>query len=711
MALRLVTPNVNTNRPGSYVSTRVRSTPSGIGSTGIVAIIGEADAGEVFSNENLKDNFFSPDQVSQVVAKYGSGPIVDAMGIIATPSNDPDITGGANQVYILKTNSGTKAQATVDTNYGTIRANNHGVAGNQLAYKILASSNEAAPTRTSALVPSLGAALDGLSFSVRVNGDAATVVTLSNTATDHDTIAELAAEIDTQLPAGITCAPGTGDTLVFAVDADAANFRKGWGKSFELIDSTPGDLAAIGLSAALTVSGQESAVEVTIVNQNTNQEEILAAAGDIALRVGYLGTTATLTISTAGVLTTTVVGGAGSNLNINTKNYTTVKALADFINAQTGYSAEVEPTATQLPTSVLDKVSAIGIATSIASNKPGRVKRSMQNFKNALATSQFVEFVATDADGLPTPISTLQFLSGGAKGATTAANVVDAIAKLEALNVNFVVPLFSRDASLDIADGLTDAGSTYTIDAVHAAVRTHVLKMSQVKLKKNRSAILSYKGTFNEAKTKAASLASFRAALAIQDVQQGDTVYQPWYLAALAAGMQSGGFYKAIFNKLLNVTSIIDPTGFDSGSPGDVEEALEASLLVAERLSSGVAFVSDQTTYGFDTNFVYNSVQAVYALDIVALNLAQALQTKFVGKSLADVEAGGIVSEITAQMVVFKRLKLIAGSDDAELGYRNVVVRIEGPTVFVSLEIKLATAIYFIPIELEVSQVTQSASI
>jgi hypothetical protein len=41
-----------------------------------------------------------------------------------------------------------------------------------------------------------------------------------------------------------------------------------------------------------------------------------------------------------------------------------------------------------------------------------------------------------------------------------------------------VVPLFSRDAAADIADGLTDSASSYTIANVQAYAKTHCLKMS-----------------------------------------------------------------------------------------------------------------------------------------------------------------------------------------------------------------------------------------
>ncbi len=183
----------------------------------------------------------------------------------------------------------------------------------------------------------------------------------------------------------------------------------------------------------------------------------------------------------------------------------------------------------------------------------------------------------------------------------------------------------------------------------------------------------------------------------------------PWYNAVVAAGMQAGGFYKAIVNKLANVISFADPAGYDSGSPGDTEDALSAGLLVMTNTTAGNSWVSDQTTYGFDTNFVYNSIQAVYASDLICLDLAASFKAAFVGKSLADVSAATGLSYLSQKMAGYKRIKLIAASDDAPAGYKNAKVSILAPEMDVSVEIKLATAIYFIPISINISQVQQTA--
>lgn len=717
MSQRLVTSFINTNIPGAYPDVIVQSNPVGLGASGIVVIIGEADGGDSYQNVALKNNSFTPDQLAKVQQQYIGGQIVDAMRALSAPSNDSDIVGTANLVYIIKTNAGQQASAIVDTDYGTLKDQNWGLPGNKYKYQVTSIAAEVAPEKNGGTIAAFGAPLNGTEFKIRLNGGAETVVTLSATLGDHSNVATLVVELNGLLPSGVVASAGTApDSIKLTVSADSAAYRKGWGKSLELYDSTPGDLAALGLSAGLTVSSVEPGVEVAIVRPDIGLSETLDINAVVALSVGYQGTTATLTLNNAGLLTTTVTGGSGANLSVDTTQYRTVADLASFIQSQTGYSALAAANAQQIPPSALDRVSAIGIASTAASLMPGRIKKAASDFQKVLATSRALSFTAGvggDA-GLPNPMANAVFLSGGLRGATLAVDIVNALEQAAGIQCNIIIPLFSRDATSDIADGLTDSGSTYTIGAVNAATKSHCIAFSTPKLKHNRICILSIMDTYNNSKAAAQGLGNFRCSLTMQQITQQNSLgvivnFQPWYAACLAAGMQAGGFYKAIVNKAANVISFLDPSGFDSGSPGDVEDALNAGLLFLSKDTSRNYWVSDQTTYGFDTNFVYNSLQAVYASDLLSLDLASSFQNAFVGKSLADVDAATALSFLAQKMDGYKKLKLIASSTDAPLGYKNQKVSINGPEMDVAVEIKLATAIYFIPITINISAVQSAA--
>lgn len=314
------------------------------------------------------------------------------------------------------------------------------------------------------------------------------------------------------------------------------------------------------------------------------------------------------------------------------------------------------------------------------------------------------------------------FLAGGQKAGTTSAQMVAAIDACEGITTNFMVPCISRDASQDILDGETEPTSTYVVDAVNAYLRSHCIRMSQVKSRANRVAIVSKSGTYDQQKTAAQELASFRVALCFQDVRlvaSDGTIkqYQPWMGAVVAAGMQAAAGYKGIVHKFAAITGIVKPEGdFNASRYSNLEDALQAGLLILQPVpTGGFWWVSDQMTYSIDNNFVYNSLQAVYIADLIALTMIQNFERAFVGRSVAEVSAAAALSFLDAQMSDFLRLRFTAPAQDADgrvfpKGYRNASARINGGVLTISVEIFLAGLLYFVPISIAISQVQQEAS-
>ena len=110
-----------------------------------------------------------------------------------------------------------------------------------------------------------------------------------------------------------------------------------------------------------------------------------------------------------------------------------------------------------------------------------------------------------------------------------------------------------------------------------------------------------------------------------------------------------------------------------------------------------------------NANFVFNSIQAVYVADLMTLSLVDAFDRVVVGQSVADISAAAALSFLEGQMFNFYRLKWIAASSDAPLGYKNASIKIQGGVMNVTVEAKLAGLIYFVPITLAISEVTQEA--
>ena len=158
-------------------------------------------------------------------------------------------------------------------------------------------------------------------------------------------------------------------------------------------------------------------------------------------------------------------------------------------------------------------------AASTSGSQTARIKTDAYRLGIAVAGSVLVEFATAPSGGLDNAVAATTYLSGGTKGGTTAAAFSAAVDALQKVKCNFVVPLFSRDASLDITDSLTEASSTYTIDAINAYVKSHVSAMSTMKAKRNRQAFLSKRDTFALVSEASANLASYRCMLVFQDVK------------------------------------------------------------------------------------------------------------------------------------------------------------------------------------------------
>lgn len=819
--------------PGAYSDIKVQSSNSGLATTGVLMLVGEADAGPSFASEaDLELNSFGPDQLADVIAKYGSGPLVDAFRAACAPSTD--LPGSFNRAILVKTNASTASTGALGS-YSTLTALSEGSAGNLITYSVSSAAAEVSATTGSfTFIP----AVDTVNAEIRANGGAALSVSLaaSKTGTLNETPTTFKTTVNAlsgvtatggadrsvltvsgtlaldQNPSGTpgvnnvlitrsiawATTPVVGDTLTIPTgsviaggsdqnvgayvviaatsttvtatklsdagktgavvatittpsDVSAASIVAvteitvfspvvisvdsgvvdGVGKTLEIAELATGlDLlsrTAFNLSttavswiskstgAVLLSSATEYKAQLNLARSTDLADEQLAAGGEIALNVSYTGTTATLTVDkTASTLATTVAGGSGASIAaLALSAYPTIADLVSFLNSQTGYTASAGSAALgQLPLTALD-AGTFGICSKWGS-KNGRIKVDAYKLGLKAAESVLVEMSSANA-GLPV-VQSVAFMSGGTKGGTTAASVVSAIDALENVDGNFLVPLFSQDATADILDSKTESSSTYTIDAINLAAKTHVLKMSTIKKRRNRRAFLSIEGTFTAQKEAATNTASSRCSMSFLNAKQLDSSgnivqFQPWMNAVLAAAMQAAAFYKSIFRKGINTAGVIHADGsYNPRSDSQVEEALLAGLLPARKSDlGGFQFDSDQTSYTKDNNPVFNSIQAMYIADIVALTSAQKMEQAFIGESLADISASLGLIFMEGLMGQFLTQKLIAPSDDAPKGFKNMSIRLNGPVMLVSCEIKLAGSLYFIPISFLVSQVTQSA--
>lgn len=496
----------------------------------------------------------------------------------------------------------------------------------------------------------------------------------------------------------------------------------GLGKSMEIVSGTSATIARNPQSTAaaswtsgnpLLTSASEYENAFTI-SRDTATDTFLSG-GDIVASFSCEDESATMVI---GATQIDFKIGATIEFSCKYKQFPTLKNIVDYVNSQPGFYAETKAAQFDLiASSSLDRGTFNLSASQPADNQPARIKRDASEFISNTSGSGLATTALEGAQsGLPEAVSPAQFLHGGTKAGSTSAAFVNAIGACEGVDTNFIVPLVSRDASEDILDDETESDSTYSIDAINAACKSHVIQMSALKARKNRMAIVSYKDTYDAVKQAAGQMASFRVGLTFQDVNVlgGDGTiqqFQPWMGAVVAAGMQSAAGYKGIVKKFANISGIVDPSGFQSGKPSSLEDALTAGLLILESVrTGGFRWVSDQLTYSVDNNFVYNSLQAVYIADLMALTLIQNFDLAVVGKSVAEISAAAALAFLDSQMFNFLRLRWIAPSDDAPRGYKNASVKLVGGVMQIYLEAKLAGLIYFVPIMFEISEVQQTAA-
>lgn len=713
-------------KPGSYSKTNI-DLGGGfpVGPAGLIAVFGEADAGAPGAQEvNIANNRFQADQVSVIRSKYSSGPIADAAGMLFAPAADAAIPGGAQTVWFYKTNASVRAQLALPTAYGTARAAEWGVGGNKVSIKNVLVAETPATSISTAPFDEL--TVPAGTFLVYVNGAAAVTVTVDG---PYASYAAYAADVETWSVPGVafTAGGGTGAaTLTISMAAAPTAHQNGWGRSFQLADGTGTPLTAVlGMkhTVGLKTPAAEPSATITLNQTRDGISESDSLGGAVVMSIGHDGTggvtSASVTIDATNIILTTNLG----SVNLPKSGFAVLSQIVDEINLASygGWSAELSSSLyNQLSPNVLDQVATVG-ALSPTSAKPARLKKDSSDVGDFFEASIMASLETPATKGLPdTILETL--LAGGARGGTSPASIVAALEKFEKFHVNSVIPLFSWDATSDIADGLTDATSTYTIDGIHQAVKTHISLMKTTKRRSERQGYLSLKDSFANCQTKASNLADGRLQLMIQDIRQANAQgnikwFQPWALACLIAGARGGApIGEPMTFKFMNASGIRQTAQPMSTPDANIVTDFDPDLQSDVAIISGITFlenpqtggfrtVVDNTTYGRDGNFVFNRANVIYAGDIVAFNFRNSLEAVFVGKkntvSVADI--AGVASTI---LNGFLTQGITVSTSDAPQGFKNLVIRLEGNTISVEVIIKIVEGIDFILSDITIQRAT-----
>lgn len=693
--------------------------------TGLVALIGEADRGEPGSVEpDLANNIYTPEQIPAIQQKYGTGPIVDTASFLFAPASDGAIPSGAQAVYIYKTNASTQAELDIDLSYGTIQSQEWGIGGNRITFKnVLVSETPATHTGSATIVS--GAVDTGLgqSLVIAINGAAPVSHTIAASANRAALLSNLNAAFS-----GLTFTASGSDKIVITQSAGSNIHRNGWGRSFEILSSST-SLVTFGFTANMYTPSVEPAATITNSQKRDLIDEQETLGGNIVISLGFDSTANDATAATVDIdatnLTLTVTGGAQAGTNVFPLNaFSAISQLVAAINLLTGWTCEVSNLLYgQLPVTVLDRVVAVG-ALSEAGEMPARIKKDAFEVQNFYSLSSMANLVNPAYKGLPDALAETA-LTGGVKGATLSSDITNALNLFTKIRVNSVVPLFSRDASADIADGLTDAGSTYTIAGVHQAVKTHLSLTATTKQKSERQGYLSMKDTYDNCKLAAQNLAYERVQLMIQDVRQTDSLgnikwFQPYALAAMLAGARGGApIGEPLTFKFMNCSgmrqtaqsmSTPDQNIVNDFDPGlQYDDAIQNGITFLERpQSGGFRIVVDNTTYGIDGNWVKNRGNVMYAADVLAYDFRRQLENIYVGVK-NTVKAEEVKSVASSILATYLAQGITVSTPDAPNGFKQLVVQINGNTINISVIVKLVEGIDFVLADITLQRVQSVA--
>lgn len=728
-------------KPGAYSKTTI-DLGGGfpLSPTGIIALFGEADAGAPGSAEtNIANNVFGPDQLVQIREKYGKGNLVDAASFLFSPGSDGAIPGGAQAVYIYKTNASIRAELNPieagATDYGRLRSKQWGTSGNQITFKnIITAETPATVTGAALTFPVLITLATNDVINYRVDGGPAIAATIAPAS--YVNMAGLAAAVDTAISAELEAEAGTAPNTLRINQLAGTNLqRDGAGRSFEILAGTAN--STLGLVAGLSTPASEPMATLTVRNSVTTLEEQATVGGEVILSIGRDNSggasAADVTINASSIILNQT-GVVPTSITLGKADYPTIQSIVDYVNTISGWTASVSSVLLgQLSPSVLDHVTAAGAFHTVAGAKPARIKRDANRVADFFSLSSQVDLIPLvgqtdikkvglpDEQGVPNAL----YLSGGSKGATLSSDIVVALSKFEKFRVNSVVPLFSRDASEDIADQLTDVGSSYTIDGIHQAVKTHLSLMRTTKKKSERQGYLSYKGSYVDAKTKIATMASAPVQMTIQDVRQSDSEgnikwFQPWAGAALIAGARGGSpVGNPMTFKYFNMSGIRQTGQLMSTPEQNIVTDFDPDTMYDDAIQNAVTFweapqtggfrlVVDNTTYNKDGNWVYNRANVLYAADVLAYDFRNQLENIYVGLK-NTVSAAEIKSTCEAILATYLAQGITVSTSDAKNGFKQLVVQINGNTVNVSVIVKLVEGIDFVLADITLQRATQTA--
>jgi hypothetical protein len=696
-------------KPGAYSKIVVENlTGFPLQASGTVGIIGEAVGGAPGVLDVL-----SSAQVQSAKARYKSGPIADALGLLTSPSNDPRVPNGASTIVIWKTNNSTQSSAVLKNNAGNPKLN-------------LVSANYGSDENVDSASVAVGSVADmdamilgsingpftlpaSGTLVLKING--VTYSYLSTLSAGSHSAASLVADMQVSgnwSPSKPVNASVVGLAVEIAIDTTALPMT-GKDYGYIVVDASSTLETVIGIVGS--VRGQKGSRILTF-KKGLITEQMLDSGGIDQLQIQYTGTgtDANLSIAPAlGVLTlsTVVAGAAGDDLSIALSDASgnpvvTLGQLADLINSGGKYAASVVGPSGNVNANILDHYNAIEIK-----GMPAKLRADDYAIANVInLTSSIVQVTIAGGNGSLAPTSSPIFLTGGSDGASSNSDYAAGFEAMQEDRINVVVPLISADLG------------SVTIDSVNALASQHATWGWSTTGKSERSVFASKKCSKTQLKAAAQTLNNGFLSLVGQSVtvlnSQNTLVnLDPWAYACICAGMRAGAEVgEPLTFKTFNVNNLFVADG--SWNPKtDFNEMIAAGVWIGEGVDGGgFRHVLGNTTYNIDPSFVYNRESVVQAAGYVAYDLRFNLEITFTGTKAKTGSATAIANFIKSRMTAYLAADIIVGDDlNGGLGYyaKTLSVQISGDTAAINVAITPVQGIDFILPTIYLADIQQSA--
>lgn len=655
----------------------------GIGSTGIVAVLGSSVGGRPASTMTKPEEFVRLRRPGQEGSLYRSGNLREVMPFLFEPCRDPVVLGGAQQVIAMKVNPATQSSGALANSGGDaidLTSRDYGAFTDQIWVTIASGTNKG--KRISIGFEDIVESQDDLGgdnvFTLAYAGGYATMlaeITAAGKARATGSVSQ--AGLDSQITTQI--APGNVARVSSANAGDTTQSITIWGldgsnNPAKEVLALNGTTAVDGAQVWNKVLGVElsaaAAGIVSVVDQGTPANvifDIPAATLNEGLLVGvalfaHAASAPALVSDGASTKDVILVGRNAANQEVLQKvaltGTTPVNGTAGPVRWDRIIVGDVENAQTVTLTQVAVETDEAVQTTVTKVADYFNARKAGANGFTAVVVTGVVNYPVTKFDPVTTPVSILT--ATGFKADLYA--IIDWINATSALisaaqstggagapdNTSQAVyltggsegtTLFSHwTAALDqLKEVRVNTVVVMTHDpAVHAALAAHIAAMQGVDERDGvvgvQNAGLTGYATKAEIKQQIVDLNSAGVRVVAQGIERFDSsgtrrVFEPMFHAAQVAGAQAGSAVGTpLTYKYLNSLGFAQDTSWNPSR--DAEEMLEAGLMFVEnRDGVGRRWVRNITSYRVDSNLAYTEASVNHAVNIASFEYRQTMET------------------------------------------------------------------------------------